>query len=393
MSIAAVAKAAVAIMHAEVDNAAVADLPSGSDAKPVHAPTHAPVNITPAIASVGRFERLPKWLNLIPMVTQWLWLGLRYRSITLPSAANPHITAGGLVGEGKLEYFAQMGTIARTATAAYVGVHAGASVDDAVAAMRSGGLSFPVVAKPDLGWCGYGVCRIDDRDALAAYLAAYPHGETVVLQRYLPERGEAGLFYMRHRDAQSGELIGILLRHYPRVVGNGRDSVATLIAADVRLQRTLHDAQHDCRFQPHHVPRDGEEVRLSTIASTRVGGLYQDATEDATPELLARVEAIARDMPDLHVARFDVRYADRDALRRGEFTIMEVNGAGSEAVHAWDPRYSIRDVYRIVFAKQRRLFAIADANRRAGHRPIGMRALARLHLRQQALMARYPRSN
>jgi hypothetical protein len=32
---------------------------------------------------------------------------------------------------------------------------------------------------------------------------------------------------------------------------------------------------------------------------------------------------------------------------------MEVNGAGSEAVHAWDPKYSIREVYGIVFAKQR----------------------------------------
>ena len=24
--------------------------------------------------AVGRFEQLPKWLNLIPMVLQWLWL-------------------------------------------------------------------------------------------------------------------------------------------------------------------------------------------------------------------------------------------------------------------------------------------------------------------------------
>ena len=74
----------------------------------------------PDARDVGRFEQLPKWLNLVPMVLQWMWLGLRHRSFTLPSAVNPGITSGGLVGEGKMEYFAAMGETARAATAAHV---------------------------------------------------------------------------------------------------------------------------------------------------------------------------------------------------------------------------------------------------------------------------------
>ena len=35
----------------------------------------------------GSLERLPKWLNLLPMVTQWLWLSAKYGAITLPSSA------------------------------------------------------------------------------------------------------------------------------------------------------------------------------------------------------------------------------------------------------------------------------------------------------------------
>ncbi|MEO6365623.1 MAG: hypothetical protein ABIO38_06210, partial [Luteimonas sp.] len=340
---------------------------------------------------VGRFEQLPKWLNLVPMVLQWLWLGIRYRSVTLPSAANPHITAGGLVGEGKLEYFRQMGPLARAATAEHIGVRVEESThaSDVVAAMHAAGLRFPIVVKPDLGWCGYGVRKIVDDDALAHYLSLYPRGQMLVLQRYLAEEGEAGLFYMRHRDELTGRLVGVLLRHYPHVIGNGRDTVATLIAADQRLKRATGSRLHECLYDPAFVPSAGEKVRLSTIASTRVGGMYEDATAAATPALTARIDAIARDMPDFHVGRFDVRYSTLEALRAGELTIMEVNGAGSEAVHAWDPKYSIAEVYRIVFAKQRALFRIADANRRAGHRPIGMRALARLHLEQQDLMGRY----
>lgn len=344
---------------------------------------------------VGRFEQLPKWLNLVPMVLQWIWLGIRHRSVTLPSSANPCITAGGLVGEGKLEYFQIMGPLARAATATSIGIPIGPATtpDDLLEAMASIQIEFPIVVKPDLGWCGYGVNKIVDAVALATYLSRFPTGQTLILQRYLREEGEAGLFYVRHPDTATGSLLGVLLRHYPRVIGNGRDTIASLIARDVRLSRLTGSSLHRCSYDPTRVPASGETVRLSTIASTRVGGLYEDATHAITPALTARIDAIARDMEDFHIGRFDVRYTTIDALRNGEFTIMEVNGAGAEAVHAWDPKYSIAEVYRIVFAKQRLLFRIADAQRRAGHRPIGVRALARLHLAQQRLMKRYPPSN
>ncbi len=358
---------------------------------------HEPIALQEPMPStrVGRFEQLPKWLNLIPMVLQWIWLGIRYRSISLPSSANPQITSGGMVGDGKLEYFATMGAIARAATADYVGIvnRPGLDADTVIARMGDAGLQFPVVAKPDMGWCGYGVRLLASADELADYLRRFPQRQSFLLQRYLPDPGEAGLFYMREPDAPAGRLIGILLRHYPGVVGNGVDTVAALIARDPRLRRATANAMHECRYDPERVPAPGETLRLSTVASTRVGGCYQDGSAYATAALTARVDAIARDMGVFLVGRFDVRYRTLDSLQRGEFTIMEVNGAGSEAVHAWDPKYSIRDVYRIVFAKQRLLFSISDANRRHGHRPIGLGKLAQLHLHQQRVMRAYPPSN
>ena len=343
----------------------------------------------------GRFERLPKWLNLVPMVLQWCWLGLRYRSFTLPSTANPGITSGGLVGEGKLEYFATMGSLASAATAQHIGVHQDGRVgaDAVLACMQSAGLSFPVVAKPDLGWCGYGVRKLADAAGVADYLQGFPRGETFLLQRYLPEPGEAGLFYMRAPDQQRGEIIGILLRDFPEVTGNGRDELRTLVEADPRLRRARRKAGHAWDYDGQRVPSAGEKVRLSTVASTRVGGTYRDGSALATPALVARLDGIARDMGVFLVGRFDVRFQDVAALQRGEFTIMEVNGAGSEAVHAWDPKYSIAQVYGIVFAKQRRLFAIADAQRRRGVLPISLFRLAKLWWRQQRLMDAYPPSN
>ncbi len=349
---------------------------------------------TPA-RGVGRFERLPKWLNLVPMVVQWFWLAARYRSFTVPGCANPLITTGGLVGDGKMEYFNSMGALARAATAEHVAIRitSRTRLDDLLQCMKTGGLRFPIVAKPDIGWCGFGVRRIDDAQALDVYLQAFPHRQTLILQRYLEGAGEAGLFHVRHPGQPHGRLIGVVLRQRAQVIGNGRDTLYTLTAHDPRARRALRGTAHTWMHDRHVIPAAGETVQLGTVASTRVGGAYEDGSDWITPALTRRVDAIANDMGEFHVGRFDVRYSSPESLRRGEFTIMEVNGAGSEAVHAWDPRYSIADVYRIVFAKQRLLFAIGDANRRRGRTPAPLMQLIAMHLRQQRLIRRYPPSN
>ncbi len=344
----------------------------------------------------GLLERLPTWVICIPLVAQWLVLAIRYRSLTLPSAVNPAITAGGLVGEGKLEYFRSMGPVARRATAAHCAVTTAAppSIGNVRLAMAAAGLSFPVIAKPDLGRCGYGVQLVPDEAALHDYLRGFPRGETVVLQHYLPDEGEAGIFYARDPGATTGRIIGIALRYFPRVIGDGRRSVAMLIAADPRAARLTVAHRHLPHLSLTKVPAAGEIVRLATIGSTRVGGLYHDGGLHITPQLTTAIDAIARDMFDFHGGRFDVRFTDLAALRMGEeFTIIEVNGAGSEAIHAWDPAIGVIAAFRLIFAKQRVLFAIGDAQRQRGVRPIGICALSRLHLRQQRLIAAYPPSN
>ena len=343
----------------------------------------------------GALERLPKWLICVPLVAQWLWLSLRYLGVTLPSCANPAITAGGLVGETKLEYFDSMGPLALATTALHVAVPPAlrASMADVREALEREGVAFPLIAKPDLGMCGFGVRLVADEAALAAYFAAFPAGQTIVLQEYLAQEGEAGVFYARHPGQTQGRIIGLALRYFPQVVGDGGSTIDQLIAADPRTAR-VRQPRHELAIDGARVPAAGEAVRLATIGSTRVGGLYRDGRDCITPVLSAAIDAIARDMKQFHFGRFDLRFANTQALREARgMKIMEVNGAGSEAIEAWDPDVSLAQAFRTIFAKQRTLFEIAAANRGRGHRPIGLRRLAQLHLMQQRLLDAYPPSN
>ena len=345
---------------------------------------------------IGTLEKLPKWLNLVPMVAQWAWLSLIHGSATLPSAANPRITCGGLAGEGKLEYFDLMGTVAKRMTAPYIFVdnQGEQSCAEALGKMRAAGLSFPVIAKPNIGWCGFGVRRISDSADLSRYCSGFPYGERIILQHFVTFEGEAGIYYMRDPGAARGHITGILLRSFPRVVGDGLRTIAQLIGDDARLRRLGRDGLSEPCCDVLRIPAPGEMVRVSTIGSTRVGGLYTNATAMVTEEMTGAIDAIARDMPDFHVGRFDVRYESMGLLRAGKgFSIIEVNGAGSEAVHAWDPALSLRQAYAIVFEKQRRVFEIGAAMRRRGHQPVSFAELARYYIRQQRLIKRYPPSN
>ena len=347
-------------------------------------------------ARAGALERMPTWLICIPLAMQWLWLAFRYRSASLPSVANPEITAGGLVGEGKLEYFHGMGASARAATANTLAIEADfrRSLADILRSMDDTGLAFPVIAKPNLGLCGFGVRLISDPDELNAYCAAFPRGEVIVLQEYLPAEGEAGIFYARHPGAEAGRIIGMALRYFPRVTGDGVSTVAQLVRADRRARRLLGSPRHEPPKDLDRVPPDGRVVRLATIGSTRVGGMYRDGSRHISPGLSERIDAIARALPHFYFGRFDVRFATLDALSASaEFKIIEINGAGSEAIHAWDPDLSLLAAFRIIFAKQRLLFAISASNRGQGRRPIGIVQLARFHFRQRRLIKRYPPSN
>lgn len=358
---------------------------------------HATSQIDDERRQVGRLERLPKWLNLVPMIIQWSWLSIKYGSWTLPGAANPQITAGGLAGERKSEYFRLMGPIASAHTADYAvftNTLSSSTLQDAERAMLDAGLDYPLILKPDIGWCGFGVRIVRNRDELRSYLEAFPRDADIVFQRFVTYEGEAGIYYVRWPGEVRGRITGVLLRFFPRVVGDGHSTIAQLMARNPRARRLGRDGRSESCCDTSRIPALGEIVRLSVTGSTRVGGMYQDASALVTPELEAAIDAIAMDMKLMHVARFDVRYSDIGAMRAGHsFKIIEVNGAGSEAVHAWDPRYSLSQAYKIVFEKQRMLFSIGAAMRKCGHNPPAVLTMAGLYLHQERLIRSYPPSN
>ena len=262
-------------------------------------------------------------------------------------------------------------------------------------------LDFPLVAKPDIGWHGRGVRRIDDAaGALEDYIAHFPEDATLMLQRYVAHAGEAAVLYARMPGEAMGRIQSLTLRYFPHVVGDGRQTLRELIAADQRAQWKAHlhlgaDRSHcgPSRAELGRVPARGEAVRIALIGNQRAGALYRDGRRYITAALEARFDEIARSMSEFHYGRFDLRFDSVEALARGEdFAIVEINGIGGEAIDCWDPHLSVREVYGRLFAQQRLLFDIGAANRARGFRPAGAGEFVASLVRQTHLIRRYPSS-
>jgi len=356
---------------------------------------------------VAKAERIPPGLFYVPLVLNWLRLGLRYRSLTLPTAANPNIFAGGMWGESKSSYLFDVDPAMRKWIADFVLVQRNAGVaslkndiDRAIRSLAEGGLDFPIIAKPDIGLHGHGVRRIDDLAQLESYVASYPEFATLMLQRFVPHSGEAAVLYARLPEEPAGRILSLTFRYFPHVVGTGYLTVRQLIARDERAQwkSALHlgiDPSHLGVDRRHLdvVPARGEVVRIALIGNQRAGALYRDGRRHITAALEARFDGIARSMTEFHYGRFDLRFESLDGFVRGEdFLIMEINGIGGEAIDCWDPRLTVREVYRRLADQQQLLFLIGQRNWERGFRPTKVGDLLGSLIRQTQMIRRYPAS-
>ena len=363
--------------------------------------------VAPAARKVAASERIPPILYYIPLGLRWLWLGLRHRSLTLPALADPCIEAGGLWGESKSDCLRQIGPEQSCWVAPFItserrscdGTEE-AYLEHTLRAMAAAGLGFPIVAKPDVGWQGFGVQLVRDRDELQRYLTAYPEDATVILQQHVPYEGEAGILYVRMPGEDRGQVASLTFRYFPQVIGDGVSTVRGLISREPRMS---YKSRFYLGMDPKHrgvaaarmdsIPEDGEAVRLSFIGSIRVGGLYRDARAYITPALSARMDAIARSMPEFYFGRFDVRFKSVERLQEGEdFAIIEINGAGAEAIHMWDPEMSLSDAYRELIRYQDLIFRIGALNRARGFKPMTLREFFAFTNKQNRLISRYPPS-
>ena len=154
-------------------------------------------------------------------------------------------------------------------------------------------------------------------------------------------------------------MFSITDKEFPWVTGDGNTRLGDLILQDPRAR--IIAATYFSRFQAkvNSVPALGEKICISTCGNHCQGAIFKDGRDLNSPKLLAAVEKLVQQLPDFYFGRLDIRYLNQEALKAGRnFKIVEINGAGSEATHIWDPQTSLLEAYRVLFEQWGILFEI-----------------------------------
>ncbi len=331
----------------------------------------------------------------IPVAIHLAYLCLRHTGLTLPTIANPLFPMGGYVGESKKDIFKQFNEEISEFTVSFTHIERSDDLDfdvkDLLAKMKSAGIDFPAVIKPDVGCRGVGVQLLRDKEAVREYLSAFPIGGLLVVQELVPYEGEAGIFYIREPDADSGRIFSITLKYFPYVVGDGVSSLRQLIENDRRAGQIKHVYLRRHESILDDVIPEGQNFRLAFTGSHSRGTIFRNGNEYITDAMLKRFDMLSHNIPEFYFGRFDVRFSDYRELQKGRgFKIVEINGAGAEATHIWDRRTGLFSAYGVLFEQNSLLFRIAAKNRKRGFRASSVWGLLKAYLLEKRLTRGYP---
>lgn len=345
-----------------------------------------------AFQRLTRWEFWPAWLFYLPIAACYLWFGLRHRSWSLPTAANPAIPTGGMVGESKIDILNALRARSSEFVADAYAINGDTATDRLLALhriRREHDIPLPFILKPDLGQRGNGVKLIRAMPEALNYFQKVR--APVIVQRYAPGPHEAGIFYYRFPGAEHGRLFSITEKIFPTVTGDGIRTLAELITDDPRA--AIIAPTYLQRFAGRHdeVLARGHKLKLVESGNHAQGCIFRDGNRLGTPALLSTIDAISRRLPGFFIGRYDVRYeSEHDLMAGRNFQIVELNGAASEATHVYDPGNTLPSAYGTLFQQWRLVFAIGAANRARGHRPSSLLTLWREWRKYARAAASYP---
>ena len=349
----------------------------------------------PAMERLTRWEFWPAWIFYLPIAWRYLTLSVSHGSLTLPSAANPGIKTGGLVGESK---FATLRELMETSpefvpATALIPEALNGSSDSRFAALDDflgvSGTHYPVILKPDIGLRGSGFKVIRSREEARTYLETVPL--SVIVQRYVPGPCEAGIFYYRFPGAEKGKIMAITEKHFPKVIGDGVQTVEQLILGDDRARNQSETLLRRFHERRGHVLPPGEALRLVEAGNHAQGCLFSDGMALCTEELEASIDRISKSLHGFFIGRYDVRYESSQALGQGRgFQILELNGVAGEPTSAYDASKRITEAFALLFRHWELAFAIGAENRKRGNRPDSVTTILREWISYRRLSRCHP---
>lgn len=306
----------------------------------------------------GHWEYWPSYLIYFPVYFYWLWLSIKARSFFFFSAANPSIHHSGFAQERKSDIYS---IIPQQYYPRTLLCEAGADGHKLHKLMAAKNIRFPIIAKPDIGERGVQVKLLHSASELKDY--GNKSKVAFLIQEFISYEHEVGIFYYRIPGENSGHISGIVGKEFLTVTGDGVTSIEGLLKINKRYLLQLPALRFTYGSFLDTVLEAGKEHVLVPYGNHSRGSKFIDESWRITDALSVAVDRICQQIPGFYYGRLDIKFRSWDTLLEGkELSIIELNGAGSEPTHIYDPSHSLLFAWKEVCRHWKLLFQISRLN-------------------------------
>ncbi|MBL0049458.1 MAG: hypothetical protein IPP32_15330 [Bacteroidetes bacterium] len=308
------------------------------------------------------WEYWPMWLVYLPVSFYYFYLAGRAKSFFFFSASNPSIETGGMFFESKWKIFQLIPLQYLPSTLL---VCENDTVEKIERNLQSAAMNFPLIAKPNRGERGWGVRKLNSKSELRAYRNQTQ--KEFIIQSYVDAPLEFSLFYYRNPSSSKGIISSLTLKKLLSVVGDGKASVRELILKNDRAYLQYKRLQQNPEIDFNCILESNEELVLVPYGNHVLGAMFVNYNHFIDATLTESFDKISKSINGFYFGRFDLRCPSFADLRNGtNISILELNGAGAEPAHIYDPSFSFFKAQKVIAQHYKMMFDAARENRERG---------------------------
>jgi hypothetical protein len=313
----------------------------------------------------------------------WFWYSAKARSFFFFNAANPLIKNAGFLMESKKEIY---DIIPAQYIPKTLGFKKGTAGTEVVKAISAANIPFPCIAKPDIGCKGRGVQKIYTAEDAMEYVSKINMDFLIQELILFPE--EVGIFYCRIPGEAEGKITGIVAKEFLIIKGDGVSTITQILEREPRYHFQLPALQKIYGEELNRVLPKDETRNMVPYGNHARGAKFIDVTHWANKEFNKTFDHICKQIPEFYFGRLDIMYKNREDLTAGKnFSIIELNGAGSEPTHIYDPKHSLLFAWKEIARHLRLLSIISIKNHNRGHRYLTVKEGLQMFRENKAVMA------
>ena len=226
-------------------------------------------------------------------------------------------------------------------------------------------LTFPVILKPNIGERGWMVKKADSLEDIRSYLTKIQ--VDFLIQEFIDYPVELGVFYIKHPGESTGEVTSVVKKGFLSVTGDGESSVERLLRDKERAVLQVDFESDDFQVLKNSVPKAGELVEVEAIGNHCRGTTFFNENAAIDEDLTKTFDELAGQIDGFYFGRFDLRCRSIADLKEGNhFKVLELNGAGAEPGHVYQPGYPILRAYRDILWHLKQLQIVSSSNKARG---------------------------